>query len=1094
MFDFCSLMKKPIFTLLMIGLPLLLCAQIQVRNSDANGYYEAGEQMNFIVQPAASGMVNYKIYYDNRTDPVEEGSIFANQGQDNNIPFTLNEPGVVFCEVEQFFQKDRVTAAFSPYEIQQTEPEPADFDAFWNARKAELAAVPIDPNLQLINETQYATTYQISLAQIDNRRVYGYISVPKGAGPFPAIIEFPAFGSVPIGPNDIVAERAGAIYMNIVIHNAPANQVDPNAYQPDVITDPNQFYFRWAILAGVRCIDYLATRPDWDGVNMALTGDSQGGALSTMVAGLDNRVNLISIAHGAYAEHAGNAYGKASGFPFYLRQAEERGFDYDQVRLASRYYDAINFAKRYDGKVLDFLSYEDEISYVSGNFAVFNQFKNEKILMHWLPNGHNPSPTEYWNGRYDWWRQNIPSTQNPPWPWPGTTTGYTIDAGDDIQTDNNQVSLTGTVQWNTDVNPSWPLQWEMVEGPGDVSFSNPTGYTTNATFSVEGTYRLQLVARDDRQLAGEQKYWTLMDDVLVTVGDVVIQPTEISLSCPGNQNLTVAAGAMTAVSWDAPVASTTCEGDVTLTQLSGITNNSMQGAGTYVIAYRATDNCGNQQDCSFTIEIKTEDDPPVGGGDYCDAKGMAPWQFWIHNVTLGSINNTSFKDQYGDYTDLSTEVSPGGQEQITLATGYSWASTDSYWRVWIDFNQNSVFENNEIVVESTQTGVSNGTPNASITEAFTIPAGAMEGSTRMRVVMSTNGFTDACGSFGNGGEVEDYTVVIGEGSAPTFLTPNCTDDIEVMAPEGSNGAIVEWNAPTGTTTCENSGVEVVQVSGGTSGSFFNVGTHEISYNLGDACSNVGSCSFIITVLPPEVTNPSGEYCNAGGQIPWFDWIQHVQISSINNQSVKEGYADFTDIAGYITQGEIKYIFLQPGNKNKESFWSIYIDFNQDMDFDDQGEMVLQESRVGDFGGNITIPANATPGKTRMRIVMQPDAFHGSCGLFQYGEVEDYSMIVVAGASTFSNESTTTTNIAAPKSIYPNPTDGGVFVTLGAERIEKGQLDIYTTTGIKVHSINLAGESGTKFVDLSSFDNGMYMITIQQDKQRIWSKRIVLKRY
>ena len=76
------------------------------------------------------------------------------------------------------------------------------------------------------------------------------------------------------------------------------------------------------------------------------------------------------LAHPSHHEHAGNAYEVASGWPFYLQQSIELGFDYDGTRLASRYYDAINFAKRYNGKVLEFISYEDEISLASGIFSI----------------------------------------------------------------------------------------------------------------------------------------------------------------------------------------------------------------------------------------------------------------------------------------------------------------------------------------------------------------------------------------------------------------------------------------------------------------------------------------------------------------------------------------------------------------------------------------------------------------------------------------------------------------------------------------------------------------------------------------------------
>jgi len=300
-----------------------LFAQLKVLPDEANNVYQAGENMNFIVNPISSGTLEYRIFYDKRSTPITTGTFNVSSGQEASIPFTLNEPGFVFCEVTQFGQTDQTTAIFSPYEIQQEEAEPDDFDDFWADLKADLADVPIDANLEYLSGDQYTTTYRINLAQIDNRRVYGYINIPTGPGPFPAIVSFPSFGNVPnlVSPDGLLAERGGAISMKISIHNVPPDQTDPNGYEPDIYDDPDQMYLRWAVLAGVRAIDYIFTRPDFDGENMGVTGVSQGGALSTMVAGIDSRVDLLAIAHPSHAEHAGLYYDKGSSFPFYIHKS-----------------------------------------------------------------------------------------------------------------------------------------------------------------------------------------------------------------------------------------------------------------------------------------------------------------------------------------------------------------------------------------------------------------------------------------------------------------------------------------------------------------------------------------------------------------------------------------------------------------------------------------------------------------------------------------------------------------------------------------------------------------------------------------------------
>jgi len=1255
------------------SIPLLL-AQPELRTSRTTGYYEAGENMSFLVDPIASGEINYKIYYDEKTDPIQEGTVFAgSSNSDVAIPFVLNQPGVVFCEVEQFNQKDKVVAVFSPYEITQTEPEPDDFDAFWNARKAELAAVPMSPDLQQVAETQYTKTYRISLRQIDNRRVYGYLAVPKGAGPFPAILELPAFGSNPISQEDIVAERAGAIHMKIVIHDAPANQTDPNAYEPDIIDDANENYFRWAVLSGLRSLDYLTSRDDWDGENLGVTGVSQGGALSTMVSGLDDRVNLMTIAHPSHHEHAGNAYEVASGWPFYLQQSIERGFDYSGTRLATRYYDAINFAKRYNGKVLEFISYEDEISLASGIFAGFNHYKNEKVLMHWLDNGHNPNPSEYWNGRYDFWRRHIPSTLSPPWPWPDTDQGYTINAGDDIQTDNNSVNLSGSVEHNGLINPNWEIKWSKVEGPGSVNFSDDDRYNTGASFSAEGTYVLQMLVLDTRTLDSEQKYWSLFDYVTVTVGESTGGPTNITINCPGNSTINLPAGATGGIAtWNIPNVSTTCQGNASINQIAGINRNSFVGPGTYAIRYRATDNCGNSEDCifnitltidnpnpteelsiscqgdfqisipeganggfvswteptvqsncadgftlfqlggipnntnqapgnytvryrvfdqcgnveecSFVIDIMRNDEvspPPPPSGEYCDAEGDLPWGFWIRRVQLGNINNSSNKEGYKAFLDESTTLRSGETNTIRLTTGYSWASSDSYWKVWIDQNGNGNFENSEAVVTQIQNGPANGTSEATVTANFTLPSSITEGTTRMRVAMSPNSYPNSCGEF-NMGEVEDYTVILeSNGNPPATLSVNCVNDFTVTAELGGTGLPVSWSGPTASTTCGGGNVEITQTEGPNSGSYFLIGTTEIEYMIGDNCGNIQNCTFNVTVLP---NNPptNGEYCSAEGENPWNHYIERVKISSIIKWSAKEGYADFTDKRGFVTAGQDKYILLKPGNNNETSYWTVYIDFNQDKDFYDAGEEVVRISGIGEVGASFDIPNSALDGDTRMRVVLQQGTYARPCGNLDQGEVEDYTIKVEGlnslsslaigqdylelsvtsrqpGTSSLQWTSNQDLNTAAYQieradatgafriietmivedpsayavvreytdmdpmpginiyrvtqvrsddtafesnpgqlefnvyhSLFPNPTQNGVYFEIKENLSADIILDIYTIDGKHLRQDLMEPTAGLKFIDLSNFESGLLLFKFK-GYSKSWTERVLLRK-
>lgn len=148
---------------------------------------------------------------------------------------------------------------------------------------------------------------------------------------------------------------------------------------------------------------------------------------------------------------------------------------------------------------------------------------------------------------------------------------------------------------------------------------------------------------------------------------------------------------------------------------------------------------------------------------YCASSGDDATAEWLESVEMGQINNISGSDGgYADYTNISTVVYRDSSYDITLTPGFSGQSYDEYFKVWIDYNQNGIFEDpSELAYDA------GGVVSAATTGTITIPASAGDGATRMRVSMKyVNGFFDpdqptACLDGFGYGEVEDYCLFIG---------------------------------------------------------------------------------------------------------------------------------------------------------------------------------------------------------------------------------------------------------------------------------------------------------------------------------------------
>jgi len=191
--------------------------------------------------------------------------------------------------------------------------------------------------------------------------------------------------------------------------------------------------------------------------------------------------------------------------------------------------------------------------------------------------------------------------------------------------------------------------------------------------------------------------------------------------------------------------------------------------------------------------------------------------------------------------------------------------------------------------------------------------------------------------------------------------------------------------------------------------------------------------YVINVLATEW---EADYCDASGGCD--EYIERVQLGDIDNSSSCEGYGDFTDQIANLQFGTGYPITITIGNAYSSDYGAVWIDWNQDYDFTDAGEQITLDTYfgTGPYTGTITVPAEATPGMTRMRVRLNYYSEPGPCGATSYGEAEDYT-INVGG-----EQSTLTIDPAAIDfgTVAPDAT-GGTTLTLGADGEAQINFDI-----------------------------------------------------
>ncbi|MBV1889228.1 MAG: choice-of-anchor D domain-containing protein, partial [Proteobacteria bacterium] len=153
------------------------------------------------------------------------------------------------------------------------------------------------------------------------------------------------------------------------------------------------------------------------------------------------------------------------------------------------------------------------------------------------------------------------------------------------------------------------------------------------------------------------------------------------------------------------------------------------------------------------------------------------------------------------------------------------------------------------------------------------------------------------------------------------------------------------------------------------------------------------------------------YCTSDGDNTdgYNTGTRQVIFNTINNSTPAEDndYSDFTGISTTVTQSSSYNLTVNvntDGNYTLHTF--VWIDWNQDADFLDAGESFDLGTAINVANGatsaspySITIPGTSTTGTTRMRVSTKYNADPTSCETGFDGEVEDYSIIIVAAGPT-----------------------------------------------------------------------------------------------
>ncbi len=422
---------KKFIALCALALPLLAFAKIDMEALPGrhDSIYKSGDSVVFKYKVTengspAQGMLRFEIYREGFT-PMERR--FEELGEDGTLELNIDsrEPGNIMVRATLCdFDKQQILdggkpvsrmlgAMVDPETLKSPFEEPADFDAFWNRARKELKDVP----MEVLQEREFPVSKQnqgkirgfdVRIAAPGGKPASGILAVPANAKPksLPAIIVFHGAGVHSAWLREDNAKKYNAIVFDVNAHGIENHKraqyykdIEKGALKNYLLRlgkeEPESNYFKYMMLRDLRVLEYIRTRPEWDGRTIVVSGGSQGGAQALFIASLDPSVTFCKANIPWMTVPAAPAKGYFQ-VPEWCRQIHVSRRQPVNPEAIDRlgYFDAANAVKRMKGECVIVYGLRDEICPASGVWMTYNNIPGRKKIFGSVNKGHQniPSP------------------------------------------------------------------------------------------------------------------------------------------------------------------------------------------------------------------------------------------------------------------------------------------------------------------------------------------------------------------------------------------------------------------------------------------------------------------------------------------------------------------------------------------------------------------------------------------------------------------------------------------------------------------------------------------------------------------------------
>jgi len=297
--------------------------------------------------------------------------------------------------------------------------EPAGFDAFWRDTIAESRALADEPVLDAVAAPfDTVTVSDLTFHGFGGEPIRAWVTRPRGDEPLPAVIEYIGYN----GGRGLPGERlhwASAGYVHVLMDTrgqgggwgSGGATPDPHGTGPSFagfmtrgIDSPETYFYRRVFTDAVLLTDVVGALPGVDASRVAITGASQGGAITLAVAGLVPEVSAV-MPDVPFMCHFRRSVALTPEAPFteiaaFLSVHRDRDAE---VYETLSFFDGVNFAKRATAPALFSVGLMDDVVLPSSVFAAFNHYAGtDRDIAVYEHNGHEGGLLHQWYRQARW--------------------------------------------------------------------------------------------------------------------------------------------------------------------------------------------------------------------------------------------------------------------------------------------------------------------------------------------------------------------------------------------------------------------------------------------------------------------------------------------------------------------------------------------------------------------------------------------------------------------------------------------------------------------------------------------------------------------